>query len=315
MNELEQYLQSKYRPQTVKAYLYDIGNYQSYVGETAAQNAKYNTILDYMAHLRERPNMKTHTIQRIVSALKKYYDYLIESEQRTSHPCQDFQLRDKRPRSVQIQDLFTPQELQSLLQRTERYALLKRRNTLIMSLLVHQALSAAEIVNLTLDDVDLDKATLNVASSTQNNGRILDLKATQISLLYGYINEDRPQLLTQKTPYLIVSKLENSDKNTFGTEGVQYLVGTYQCFFNRKITPTTIRQSVIANRLKAGEDLRHVQVFAGHRRISSTEKYKVSGLDELKNAIQRHHPLDNPKSIKGYKWLIIKGLYRKMVSK
>jgi site-specific recombinase XerD len=302
MNELEDYLQSKYRPKTVKAYLYDIGNYASYVGETAAQNAKYDTILDYIAHLRDRPNMKTHTIQRVVSALKKYYDYLIESEQRTSHPCQDFQLRDKKNRSVQIQDLFTPQELQSLLQRTERYGILKRRNTLIMSLLVHQALTAAEIVNLKLEDVDLDNASLNIKPSTQNEGRILDLKATQISLFYGYIYEDRPQLSPMgdnKSPCLIRSKLDNRDKMTFGTEGVQYLVGTFQPFFNHKLTPTTIRQSVITNRLKAGEDLRHVQIFAGHRRISSTERYKVSGLDALKNAIQKHHPLDKPKTVKG----------------
>jgi site-specific recombinase XerD len=310
MEELEDYLESKYQPQTVKAYLYDIGNYTSYVGETAAQNAKYSTILDYIAHLRERPNMKTHTIQRVVSALKKYYDYLIESEQRTSHPCQDFQLRDKSPRSVQIQDLFTPQELQSLLHRTERYALLKRRNTLIMSLLVHQALTATEIVNLHLNDVDLDRATINIRQNTQNEGRILDLKATQISLFYGYINEDRLQLSPlsplsslggNENPCLILSKLENMDKMTFNTEGVQYLVSTFQPFFNRKLTPTTIRQSVIANRLKVGEDLRHVQIFAGHRRISSTERYKVSGLDALKNAIQKHHPLDKPKTIKDYK--------------
>jgi site-specific recombinase XerD len=294
MNDLEQYLQSKYRPQTVKAYLYDIGNYTSYVGETVAQNAKYNTILDYIAQLRERPNVKIHTIQRVVSALKRYYDYLIESEQRTSHPCQDFQLRDTRPRSVQIQDLFTPQELQSLLQRTERYGILKRRNTLIMSLLVHQALTATEIINLTLEDVDLDQATLNIRQNTQNEGRILDLKATQISLFYGYINEDRPQLEGEKIPFLILTK-QGTIENT---EGVQYLVSTFRPFFNRKITPTTIRQSVIANRLKAGEDLRHVQIFAGHRRISSTERYKVSGLDALKNAIQKHHPLDKQRAIK-----------------
>jgi site-specific recombinase XerD len=301
MNDLEQYLNSKYRPKTVKAYLYDIGNYTSYVGETVAQNAKYNTILDYIAQLRERPNVKIHTIQRVVSALKRYYDYLIEAEQRTSHPCQDFQLRDKKNRSIQIQDLFTPQEPQSLLQRTERYGILKRRNTLIMSLLVHQALTAAEIVNLTLEDVDLDQATLNIRQNTQNEGRILDLKATQISLFYGYIYEDRPQLGSlrdNKSPCLIRSKLDDRDKMTFGTEGVQYLVGTFQPFFNRKLTPTTIRQSVIANRLKAGEDLRHVQIFAGHRRISSTERYKVSGLDALKNAIQKHHPLDKQRAIK-----------------
>lgn len=53
----------------------------------------------------------------------------------------------------------------------------------------------------------------------------------------------------------------------------------------------TIRQSVITNMLKEGKDLRVVQVFAGHKKISSTEKYRQSGLEELQRAIEKYHPL------------------------
>jgi integrase/recombinase XerD len=37
--------------------------------------------------------------------------------------------------------------------------------------------------------------------------------------------------------------------------------------------------------------MRVVQVFARHKKISSTEKYRQSGLDELQKAIERYHPL------------------------
>lgn len=47
--------------------------------------------------------------------------------------------------------------------------------------------------------------------------------------------------------------------------------------------------------LKAGNDLRVVQVFAGHKNLSATEKYKQAQLKELKRAVLNYHPLkSNP---------------------
>jgi integrase/recombinase XerD len=288
MSVLKEYLQQKYSPATVKAYCYDIDNYCRYIGQNAAQNAQYKDILAYIKHLRERPNTKNHTLQRIICALKRYYDYLIEAEIRTHHPCHDMLIKDKRPKAIQIQDLFSTIELEHLLERKERYKHLQSRNKLIMSLLIYQALSAAEITHLTLNDVDLDCAKLRIKASNQSEGRFLDLKATQISLFFTYINTDRPLLNTKESSFLVISKLGTNET----TDCIQYLVSTFQPLFNRKLTPTTIRQSVITNQLRSGQELRYVQDFAGHRRISSTEHYKVNGLEELKSAILTHHPLD-----------------------
>jgi len=58
-----------------------------------------------------------------------------------------------------------------------------------------------------------------------------------------------------------------------------------------KLSPLKIRQSVIANLLKENKGLRIVQEFAGHRRCSSTEAYKQTGLEELKQVIDKIHPL------------------------
>jgi len=53
----------------------------------------------------------------------------------------------------------------------------------------------------------------------------------------------------------------------------------------------TIRQSVITLKLKQGQDLRLVQVFAGHRQPSTTEQNRADQLEELKAAVQKYHPL------------------------
>jgi site-specific recombinase XerD len=75
-------------------------------------------------------------------------------------------------------------------------------------------------------------------------------------------------------------------------EGINYLIETFKPMFpERNLNARTIRQSVITNMLREGKDLRVVQVFAGHKKISSTEEYRQSGLEELQAAINKYHPL------------------------
>jgi integrase/recombinase XerD len=63
----------------------------------------------------------------------------------------------------------------------------------------------------------------------------------------------------------------------------------------RKLNPKykhamQIRQSVITEWLKE-KNLRTVQYMAGHRYISSTERYKTNNLEGLKDALNKFHPL------------------------
>jgi len=50
-----------------------------------------------------------------------------------------------------------------------------------------------------------------------------------------------------------------------------------------------IRASVILNWLKL-HPKREVQYRAGHKYISSTEKYAVQEMDGLQDALSKHHP-------------------------
>ena len=104
-----------------------------------------------------------------------------------------------------------------------------------------------------------------------------------------------------KTDYKIYYKKQKPSKRQdyflLSEEGLQIWQGGINRMINgdknkmEKLTPIKIRQSVIAHLLKENNDVRIVQEFAGHKRTASTEEYKQTGLEELKSAIDKLHPL------------------------
>ena len=133
-------------------------------------------------------------------------------------------------------------------------------------------------------------------------GRILDLKACQILELREYVLSIRPRMLKNvdaQRPGRKVYKVDTKlDKRLFFSESGSHGLkdSLYHLFRgiqkqNKKVTSgKVIRASVLAEWLK-GEDVRMVQYKAGHRYVSSTEKYDRGNLHGLRESIARYHPL------------------------
>jgi site-specific recombinase XerD len=285
---LENYLQQTLRETTVKIYLYEINKFIDQNPENKTYT--YQKIMQYIELLRYEK--QPQTVARIVASLKKYYQYLIEVKVRKDNPARAIILRDAKSNPIQLQDLCTPKELQRLLEpRQERYPFLAKRNQVIMSLLVHQGIRTNELTQLKTTDIDLVKAQIHITKTSQTNSRTLPLEASQILLLYEYINSYRTKLVTNRTQsnHLLLSKLGTPTTS----DDIHYLLTTYPKaeFSNKTITTITIRQSVITNLLAQNNDLRKVQYFAGHKSLDTTEKYKETGLNALQTAIDKLHPI------------------------
>ena len=288
-HSLENYLLENYSLTTLKGNLYMIKQFTNYT--TNAESATYQDILTYIAYLRKK-ELHPKTIRNNLFAIKIYYQYLITIGKRNDHPARDLQLRDRINRSIDVENLFSKDQLHDFLKTVKtKKKDLYLRDKVIVSLLVYQSLTVLEISNLKTDDLDLEKATIYIAGNVKNKSRTLSLNGNQIILLNKYLQKDRIKLLNQtKDPedhkILILSQKGNKLQQHSISRQINYHRKKHE-----RITPLKIRQSVIANLLKSGNDLRIVQVFAGHRRASSTEEYKQTGLEELKNAINKHHPL------------------------
>ena len=284
--KLDEYLSQSLMQSSVESYLYDINTYKK--NNKNADQYDYQKVMQYIEILRNKHSISN--VKRVIASIKKYYDYLIETGKRKDNPARAIRIRDGKENPIQLQDLFTEKELQILLvPRIERYPFLIKRNKIIMSLLVHQGLRIGEIEQLKVTDIDLEKATIQIKETGVTNARNLPLKAEQILLLYEFINQDRNKLKTFRNDEnaLLLGKLGTPIRK----EDVDYLITTYQKQSKKKLTATTIRQSVIANLLTKNNDLRIVQHFAGHKSPDTTEKYRQTGLNALKTAIDKLHPI------------------------
>ena len=283
--KLQDYLNKRHTKGTAERYLRDIQIYRK--ANPNHKTATYSDIIDYIGKLREQYK-NPQSVRTILYSLKKYYSFLVYVKERKDHPCKFINLKDKQNRNIQLQDLFTTAELEQLLERKERYINLKTKNQVVLSLLIYQGLTTGELTRIELKDLDLEKAEIYIKSSSKLNSRTLKLKSKQILIFHKYITEVRPKIIKRESNILIINKLGNPETG----EQISYLVSTFKHLFSdRNLNPKTIRQSVITNLLKAGNDLRIIQVFSGHKYPSATEKYKQTNVEELKKEVQKYHPL------------------------
>jgi site-specific recombinase XerD len=232
---------------------------------------------------KQYPN--TYTANSVLAAIKKYYDYLIHEGKRDFHPCRTLYLKSKRDKDIIHQDLFTSQDLEQLLARKEPYKRIKLKNQTIMSLLVLQGLTTGEIMSLKVQHINFDEGTMFIKGSRQLSSRYLEIQPRQFTLLYRCVNE----MQRVGTDLLLIGRTGKP----ITVDDVHHLVHTCKPFFpDRKLDTKTIRQSVIANWLNEKHvPLEQAQLLAGHKWISSTERYKQTNLNEQRELINKWYPL------------------------
>lgn len=287
--ELQYYLRERFAKRTAHGYQLIIENYCGQIKNP--EQAKYKDVLNYLEKQRRR-GKKANTLLTYIAAIKIYYDWLKKIGKRKDHPCKHMRLKDRIDHRVNVQDLFSSTELDFLLEQPtrefKRMSGIVLRGKVILSLLVYQGLTTKNIVNLEVTDLNLEQATIYIKSETTLNARTLELHPKQIMIMSKYMNEERTLLNRDNTTKLILTRRYEPERGC----GINNVLKTYKYLFpNKTLNPLAIRQSVITNLLKAGKDIRAVQVFAGHKSPKTTEYYQQTGLEELTAAVMKFHPL------------------------
>ena len=260
-----EFLKANYSAATVERYGRDAKRYLAWVGgEAAALTADYTTIVTYVTHLRSQ-YQRAITVGYILASVKAYHRYLLESGQRWDHPAASLVLRDggRRRGQMQLQELLGTEELQRLLSApTILYDRLAARGVPIVGLLVHQALRSDEIARLRVEDLDLPAGTIRIAPGGRSAARRLSLAGDQVMTLHRYVTEERPKKILEDRPaeQLFLTLRGGPEQ----VQGVDKIVRKLRPLVpGKRLTPRLIRQSVIAGKLRQGEDVRQVQAFAG----------------------------------------------------
>ncbi len=299
----------KYSSKTASSYCGTVRRFLSWID---AENVElmgvgYNDVLEYMKTLKTKGN-KVRTQQTNGSTLRHLFDYLIDLEFVTENPASNLKFQGIK-RKV-LFEVFSSEELHKIYQSysteinvqriiTERgilrmppqkmTELARKRNKIILGLLIYQGVSAAEVGNLELTDLQLREGKIKIHGGRRTAGRILKLEAFQIYDLMDYLAETRKAILE------VTGK--QTDKVFFSTGSslnfpnlIAKLVESLQNLHPQLKNIQQIRSSVIVNWLRI-YNLRKVQYLAGHRYVSSTEAYKVNDVDGLKQELSKYHPL------------------------
>lgn len=179
-----------------------------------------------------------------------------------------------------------------------RYAelttMIRERNKAMLGLMVHQGLTTTELAALKVADLRLKEGLIDIGAGKSSKARTLELKATQIMGLMEYVTRVRLELLKYHRAGEQVLFLNAPSAGKTMARGDSLQVWKRLSEELRKQNPRfenvhQVRASVITHWL-GKHGLRQVQYMAGHRFISSTERYQVGQIADLQSDIDRFHP-------------------------
>ncbi len=254
-----------------------------FINWSSKHGASQKTVANYLIHIR------------------KFYDFLMSEELVKENPVAHIKVQGIK-RKVYY-DILNTDELQQLYQQypttiehepgkiippQHKNILSRRRNKVILSLLIYQGLRVEEVAAIHLQELQLREGKITVHAQRRTAARILKLESHQVYELMDYIHEIRKQFLevhgTSSKLFLQWNDSENFHNIT------QSMLKHLRTINSRIKNCDQIRASVITQWLKQ-YDIRKVQYLAGHKYVSSTEEYKANNIDELQDDVTRFHPL------------------------
>ena len=265
-NEYRDYLTSirKYPDNTVNSYLSDITIFKEYLSSLKINYLKVDKdiIREYLKVL-GNSNYKSSSINRILSSLKNYYDYLEYKHLIEYNPLKDLNRPKKEKR---LPNFINNNDYEEIIKKSlERTDFIGRRNTFLLELLYSSGIRISEALNIKIKDINMGDKSIRILG-----------KGSKMRIVYfgEYAKEYLEEYLKVRNSsleYLFLNK-----NNTLLTRrGAEYIISNLvkTSLLKKKVTPHTFRHSYATEMLNNGADIRSVQELLGHSSLSTTGIY------------------------------------------
>lgn len=265
-NEYRNYLTSirKYPDNTVNSYLSDITIFKEYLSSLKINYLKVDKdiIREYLKVL-GNSNYKSSSINRILSSLKNYYEYLEYKHLIEYNPLKDLNRPKKEKR---LPNFINNNDYEKIIKKSlERTDFIGRRNTLLLELLYSSGIRISEALNIKIKDINIGDKSIRILG-----------KGSKMRIVYfgEYAKEYLEEYLKVRNSsleYLFLNK-----NNTLLTRrGAEYIISNLvkTSLLKKKVTPHTFRHSYATEMLNNGADIRSVQELLGHSSLSTTGIY------------------------------------------
>lgn len=230
-----------------------------------------------------------------LAAVRKFFHWLLAEGLLAYNPTAALEF-PKRPRPLP-RNVLTPEEARRLIESTPTVKPRDIRDRALIELLYATGIRRAELIALTLYDLDLKAATLRIEHGKGDATRIVPLTQSAAAALRLYLQEARGVYARHATQTrLFVSSRSGGPLDADDIVRIVRKAAT-RARIAKHITPHTLRHSIATHLLAGQADIRQIQKLLGHRRLTSTEIYTHVEIGDLQEVIARCHPRE--KTVQG----------------
>ena len=274
-----------YSPLTITAYRSDIKQFTAHLDGKGSiptvKDVRTSDVREFVFSLRAQ-GLKPQTIARRINCLRSFFNFLWTNEYVATNPC----LKITTPKKARtLPTVLTEEESRALLEAAyqSHYTMLGFRDHAVFGLLLYTGVRRQELLDLTLDDIDLKEGWLRVRRGKGMKMRLVPLVPEAASAVQDWL-EFRPQcshhyLLTTLTGKPLGRHgLQNLFRKALRTAGI----------VRPGVTIHSLRHTFATLLLRNGCDLMSIKEMLGHASLESTSIYLHVNEPTLKAAIAQH---------------------------
>ena len=272
---------------TVSSYTRDLMKFKAYLEQQKLADFKQDrfVILNFLATLKAQA-MANNSVIRMVSSLRKFYRFLLETEQITIDPMQQV---DSPKKQQHLPQVLSQAEVKRLLAVPDTITALGIRDRTILEVLYATGLRVSELTHLKLAELHLSLGLIQTLGKGDKE-RLIPIGDVAIEWIKRYLETSRPTFLKagQSEPILFLNHYGRPFTRQGIWKNLKQMVRA--AGIEKDITPHTLRHSFATHLLENGADLRVVQELLGHADISTTQIYTHVSQKHLREVYDRYHP-------------------------
>jgi integrase/recombinase XerD len=269
---------------TVVAYRADLAHFRLFL-VTRTQTLAAVAEADLYAYLASCARGSSRTTARRLSALRRFYRYLLRERAITTDPTASVDgPRIGRP----LPHSLSEADVDALLAAPDVATPLGLRDRTMLELLYATGLRVSELVGMRSGDLNLAQGVVRIIGKGDKE-RLVPVGEVALDWLSRWFDEGRPAILHGQLTDAVfpTSRGEAMTRQSFWQiikkHGLRAgITGT--------LSPHTLRHAFATHLLNHGADLRVVQMLLGHADISTTQIYTHLAKERLKALHAMHHP-------------------------
>lgn len=276
---------------TLEAYARDLHKLARFLDKEGCQQwseLDQKRLTHFIGPLLSTNSLLPISVQRMLSAIRGFYDWLGEQQYIKYNPAKAFKIKRQHRDLPTVMDVdLVNQLLDAPSPNTLHAAKLWIRDKAVMELLYSSGLRVSELSHCLLNDIDLSAALITVTGKG-NKTRVLPVGRKAILAIKEWL-KIRPDFVKADTPnYLFL----NERKSRFTERGIQQAL-THQAQrigIPQHLHPHLLRHCFASHLLESSQDLRAVQELLGHASISTTQIYTHLDYQHLAQVYDKAHP-------------------------